>query len=98
MKKNIYVIKDCVLGQFTNLFLAPNDGIAERQMKNAVNDTNINELTNNTADFQLFRIGTINFENGEIENKVEFMKHLIELKERKNEVQNSVQQPNKSTY
>ena len=83
MTKNIYAIKDVKIGEFIHQFQVPNEAVAIRQITNAVNDTQPTELTLNTADFELYSLGTINLATGEIDNKVEFIKNCVELKYKK---------------
>lgn len=85
MKKQIYILKDEALGEsgeFLNLFLAPNENYAIRQMKNAVNDSTPTDLTLNTKDFKLYRLGELDFTTGEIKPKLTFIANLIEYKEK----------------
>lgn len=84
MKKQIYLIKDDIGQEFREMFLAPNEGIAIRQMTSLVNDDKKSDITENTADFKLYRAGEIDYETGEITAKLEFIKNLVELKRSKN--------------
>ena len=80
MTKELYGIKDCKIGEVLHFFEAVNEEVARRQMTNAVNDDVKTELTLNTSDFELYRLGKFNHTTGEIESKVEFICNLVEFK------------------
>ena len=80
MVKELYGIKDTKIGEILHMVEVPNEAVARRQVENAVNDNVKTELTTNTADFELYRLGKFDHQTGKIESKVEFICNLVELK------------------
>ena len=60
----LYAIKDTKVG-FMPPFIQVNDGVAVREFKNIVNDKS-GVVAVNYQDMELYYLGSINLENGEI--------------------------------
>ena len=79
MKLKLYSVRDIVTGEFDQPTMMHNDEQAKRSLANAVNSAN-NLAATNFADLQLFKIGEIDTETGEIASKVEMIATGISLK------------------
>lgn len=64
MKQNIYSIKDIKIG-YTQIFTAPNNAFAIRMFGETVKGEGT-LIHSHPEDFELYKIGEINQENGEI--------------------------------
>lgn len=81
MIKKIYCIKDNLKGQYDNIMLEVNDGLALRTIKNCVNDEKCGLLFTNTSDFSVYSLGSVDSDTGIIDSNVEFVINCIDLKE-----------------
>lgn len=90
MEGNLYSVKDTKLGKFGMPFTAPNDEIAKRNLIATIRagDNNIAEFP---EDFQLFKIGSMNDDTGELTTDVKFLANAIEYKEDKNGISNGME-------
>lgn len=75
---NLYSIKDLKVG-FEPPFCAQNDEIAIRQFHGAAKYGPLeqNRFKQNPSDYELFKIGQINLENGCIESDVQYVTNLL---------------------
>lgn len=73
----IYSIKDKATG-FTSTFTASNDYEAMRIFVDTAKDERT-MLHNHPEDFELYRLGELNKDNGEIKAEVKFLQHAIEI-------------------
>lgn len=71
MKYGLYCIKDTLVG-FMTPFIQPNDATAIREFSNIVNNSNTS-VSVNFANMELYRIGSFDSNNGDIESKVEYL-------------------------
>lgn len=78
MKIEIYSLKDCVAGNFKMPFYMQNVGVAKRAVRNVLQDVN-NDIAKNPTDFDLFKLGTFDDNQGVVEFKQEFICHCNEL-------------------
>lgn len=78
MIKNIYSIKDVKLG-FEPPFCRENDELAKRDFFSAAKYGSVenNRFKQSPADFELYKIGTFNMENGSIETDVQYIANLV---------------------
>lgn len=79
MKNKIYCVKDVLVG-FKPPFVAPNDNFAVRMLSQLVNDTNVNDIKINPKDYQLFYLGELDDQTGEVISDVKFLANAIDLK------------------
>lgn len=75
MIRNLYSLKD-TKSEFNLPFPDVNDFTAIRHTQNALKDKN--EFSMNPEDFQLYKIGSFNTENGEL---IPECKHIIDVAE-----------------
>jgi len=80
MKYKIYAIKDTIIGEMANPFYQINDGQALRNVTNAVNDAQENQIKENYQDKQLYYLGEFDAATGEITSDVRFIVNLTDLK------------------
>ena len=67
MKLDLYQIMDTVAGHVTGpIFVAPNDAVAIRMVRNTVKDPK-SDMRTNLRDFNLIHLGTQNEETGQLE-------------------------------
>lgn len=79
MKNKLYSIKDVLVG-FKPMFVAPNDKYAIRMLEQLVNDVNVNDIKNSPKDYQLFYMGEMDDQTGEVFTDVQFLANAIDLK------------------
>lgn len=81
MRLDIMAIKDVKMGKMCQPFFTQNVEVAKRMVKSTISiDKENNNLYKYPEDFQLFKLGTFNEEEGTIESKVEFITNITELK------------------
>lgn len=90
MEGNLYSVKDTKLGKFGIPFTAPNDEIAKRNLISTIRAGN-NNIAEFPEDFQLFKVGTMNDDTGELKTEIKFLTNAIEYKEDKNGISNRVE-------
>lgn len=61
----IYAVKDCLVGEFFNLFVCPNDAVAKRAFAQSIN-TSDHPLRVNYRDIDFYRIGSFSLVTGAI--------------------------------
>ena len=77
----IYAIKDTVAGVFNLPFYQKNNAVAIRALTQAVNSNENNEIKQNVGDLQLYCLGELNQETGDITANIEFIINLVDLKQ-----------------
>lgn len=71
---NLYSLKDTKAGSFAAPIAIQNDSMAIRYLKTLVNNpTKDDNLSLYPEDFDFYKVGTIDSDNGEIIPKVEFL-------------------------
>lgn len=78
MLVNVYAVKDVKAG-FQAPYTRVNDQIAIRDFQNVARSPEPNKLTMNPEDFELWRLGTMNIETGEIKSSPEFLVSAIKI-------------------
>lgn len=66
---NVYSVCDTVAGRYSPPFLAANDRAAQRDFHSACTDGN-SMMSKNPLDYHLFRIGTFDHDDGQLEVEV----------------------------
>lgn len=70
---SIFSIKDCKVLAFRPPFTARSAVEAQRSVANYLQSNLESEITRYAADFELYHIGTMNDENGDIDSSPEFI-------------------------
>ena len=80
MKYNIYSVKDTVTGEFGSPYLGKNDAEAIRGFEYGVTTPSTHIIYTHSRDMQLFKMGELDINTGEITSKVEFLASGSEFK------------------
>lgn len=72
MKIKIYAIKDTKIG-FMSPFYLQNDGVAIRSFTNESNATQQNVVNTNPEDKELWRLGELDDQTGEIVSEIKYL-------------------------
>lgn len=82
--KPLYSVRDLKSGSFGAPFAAPTDGSACRMIVSSMEDPK-SMLSKFASDFELYRVGYFNEDNGAIEASMSFVCQILSLKEAANE-------------
>lgn len=76
--KNLYSIKDVKAG-FITIFIAGNDLLALRYLNDDVNNPK-SPLNIHAEDYELYKVGEMCYENGELQSETKFLARAIDYK------------------
>ncbi len=79
MKLGIYSVKDTKIG-YMQPFYQNNEAVAVRNLSNAVNSPQLNNINQNIEDMELWQLGTFDDQTGEITSEIKFVIKAIDLK------------------
>ena len=79
MKLKIYSIKDTKIG-YMQPFYQNNEAVAVRNLSNAVNSPQLNNINQNLEDMELWQLGAFDDQTGEITSEIKFVIKAIDLK------------------
>ena len=79
MKLKIYSIKDTKVA-YMQPFYQNNEAVAVRNLANAVNSSQLNNINQNLEDMELWQLGEFDDQTGEITSEIKFVVKAIDLK------------------
>ena len=79
MKLGIYSVKDTKIG-YMQPFYQNNEAVAVRNLSNAVNSPQLNNINQNLEDMELWQLGAFDDQTGEITSEIKFVIKAIDLK------------------